>query len=543
MILRCGSGGLYAAEKTVPAASKKFLGKDYIDSTIQGAIYLINDAAGAAGVGFRQKEAIAAAKAISGRLKAECHGDPNERYALWKINELEWLVMLEEKDLVLQKMDQGQATVNQLINDYNAEVAKPRPDFRKLLRLHAQMGEINTSQADAMAVSIEKRSRTVSRESMVTLEKALMYGDGAVADETFRYCLSNRAYLAFSDAKFGQLEARMSAFSRSREEFPDVNKEADRAQQLLSAKRIGEARTVLADANYRLNDIRSFVPEKDADRTALCLMQLEGALGRCEDSFVQVNVALLKTKGVDAANRYLQSVLRPAGVSNEKMAGVDRMILAVTSPSDNNNKMQKEIDAVAASADSGGADMLGDMRAMAVKKARLKQDSIIAVNARIAEQEAQQNRAHAVQVAAEIYGLIEKNKPRVAFDFFENKKTFLQNALTPDAFVMLDGTVRQVVDPKWEAGGGPGEIAYLSPVTEQRKGSAASPVVPTKNGDNNNGLAQEIIGKIYESLERNDVKNAVQRFDREKSFLRANVDQDAFTILSETVSSAYDRSR
>lgn len=524
------------------AAAKKYLGKDYIDSTIQGAIYLINDAAGTAGVGFRRKEAIAGARGIAGRLKAEASGDPNERYALWKINELEWLIMLEEKDLVLEKMKQGQSTANQLVADYNAEVAKQRPDFRKLTRLHAQMSEISPSQADEMAVSIEKRSRVVSRESMVALEKALMYNDLVPANETFKYCLSNRSFLAFSDTKFEQLEARMSACARSREEFPDVKNEEDKAEQLLNRKKLGEARSVLADANYRLNDIRSFIPENDANQAASRLTRLEGALGRCEDSLVQVNVGILKTKGVDAANQYLQSVLRTAGVSNEKMAGVDQMILAVKSPSSDNSAMQKEIDAVADNADAGSNDVLGEMRVNAIKKAQQKQDSINAVAAKNAAQETQKNRSHAMEIATEIYGLVEKNKPRVAYDFFYNKKQFLQNSLTRDAYAMLEGTVKQVVDPKWETGGAE-EIAYLAPVAEPQKFSNASPAATSKTPDANNSKAAEIIAKVYESLEKNDVRGAFQRFDREKPFLRANLDQDAFSILDQTVSSAYQRLR
>lgn len=547
-------GELFAAEKGAPAskksvppvtakratagAAKKYLGKEYIDSTILGAIYLISDAASTAGVGFRQREAIAEARRIAERLKIEYRGDPNERYVQWKVNELEWLIFIEEKDLVLEKTKQGQASANQLVADYNTAVAKPRPDFRKLTRLHVQMAEISPTQADEMANSIAKRSKVVSRESMVALEKALMNSDVALANETFRYCLSNRNYLAFSPAKFEQLEARMSACARSREEFPEIKKEVARAEQLLARMRLGETRSVLQVANWRLNDIRSYIPERDGAPVALALMRLSKDLGGCEDSLVRENISILRTKGVDNANRYLQSVLRAAGVSNEKMAGVDQMILAVSTPSEN-TKMQKEINAVASSAESGGnADVFGDMRAKAIKKAQQKQDSINAVAAKIAAEEAQKNRDHAMRVASEIYGLIERNKPRVAFDFFYNKKPFLQKSLTRDAYAMLEGTVQQVVDPEWVTDGSD-EIAYLTPVAEKAKSPVAAASPRANPSEEINGKATEIIAKVYEALERNDVKSAFQRFEKERAFLKANLDPDAYTILNETLSSAY----
>jgi len=514
-------------------APAKYLGKNYIDSTVMAAIYLINDAASTAGVGFRQKEAIAQARRIAGELRAEYRGDPNERYALWKINELEWLILLEEKDLVLDKMNQGLAGINQLISAYNTEIAKPRPDFRMLSRLHSQISEISPSQAKAMASSMAKRSTAVSRECLVVLEKALLNNSGLQTNETFKYCLRNRTWLAFSNDKFEQLEARVSAMSRSKDEFAQVKKEADQVPALIAQKRLGEGRTVLGNANSRLNEIRSFVPEGEASQMTFRLMRLEGDLGRCEDSLLEVNCGILKSSGVPAASRYLETVLRPAGVSNEKIAVMDQKIIAVNTPSTENTRIKSEIDAVTTSAESGGPDVFGQMEAVAKKKARLKQDSINAVAAKLAEQEAKKNRVYAKRVAAEIYKLIEKKRQRVAHDFFFNKKQYLRQNLSPDAFAMLEGTVKQVVDPAWEIG----EIAYLVPADEGHQKAA----LPSSTAIDAGGTAKamEIIAKVYESLEKNDVKAAYKRFDRERRFLKVNLMPEAYTLLDETVTSAY----
>jgi hypothetical protein len=124
-----GSAKSPSSKKSASASNQneKYLGKDYIDSTVLRAIFIINDAASIAGVGFRTKESLNEAWRIARKIRAEAKGDPNERYALWKVGELEWLIRLEERDLLLQKMREGQVTVNQIIADYNAEVGKQMP--------------------------------------------------------------------------------------------------------------------------------------------------------------------------------------------------------------------------------------------------------------------------------------------------------------------------------------------------------------------------------------------------------------------------------
>jgi hypothetical protein len=557
------SPALHAAEKGTAQSStnqsgRNYLGKDYIDTTVQRAIFIVNEAEDIGGVGFRQKEAIAQAKEIARRLKTEVKGDPNERYALWKVGELEWLIYLEEKDIVLQKVRQGQVTVQRLITDYNAELGRPRPDFRTLLRLRTQMGELDARRADEMAGSIGKRSRIVSRESLMALEKALMRGDLAKAEEEFKYCLRNRQQLSLPSDKFERLETRMSACGRSRDELPLVKREADSAQRSLASRRLGEARTGIDAAKCRLTDIRSCAPEQECRELMARLNQLERTLGRLEDSLVKVAIDLLHSGGVDAANQYLQTVLRPAGVSHEKTGRVDQAILAVSSPAEK-NRMSGEIDAVAESAERS-ADIFAEMRKKAKIRAQYRLDSIQIekeerariVQARLdsidaearkaAELALQKNQEAAKQSASEIYGLIEKNKARAAQDLFNTNKPSLHQYLMEDAFAMLEATVLQAVDPSWASLSA--EIAYLTPASS----AAQQPTAAGESGkkepptiDENRGKAEGIIAQIYDMLEHNNAAGAVKRFEKEKSFLKNNLDKDAFEVLLTTVSQASQR--
>jgi hypothetical protein len=549
---------LHASSNNVsspPAA--KYIGKDYIDTTVQSAIFIINDAANTGGVGFRQKEAIMQAKAVAKRLKAEVKGDPNERYALWKVGELEWLVYLEEKDIVLQKVKQGQATVQQLINAFNNEVGKTRPDFKELTRLRAQMAELDARRVREMDALIGRRSDRVSREAVVAIEKALMFGSMTAAEQEFRYCLRNRQYLAIASDKFDRLESQVSACQRSREEMPCIKAEADSAGAFLKADRLGAARGAVSAARNRLIDIRSCAPAKDAGECMTIINCCERDLCRREDSLVRLNLDLLQAKGAEAATQFLDRVLRKAGVCHEKIARVDQAVLAAAPPQvsvSESREVSRVVDDVAATAEGGGTDVFAEMRKKAKIRAQFKLDSIEiekqervrVVQARLdsidaeakkaADLEFQKNQELAKNIAAEIYGAIEKNKAKATLDLFNAKKPFMHQYLVSEAFALLENTVLQAVDPKWAESSL--EIVYLTAAPNGTQLSAADGGAPAASpkADKNRGKAETIIAKVYEMLERNDVKGARKQFKGEKSFLKKYLDKEAYDVLAATVS-------
>jgi hypothetical protein len=216
--------------------------------------------------------------------------------------------------------------------------------------------------------------------------------------------------------------------------------------------------------------------------------------------------------------------------------------------------VSKVVDDVVSSADEGGADVFAEMRKKAKIRAQFKLDSIDierqertrVVQARLDSIEAaakkasdlefQKNQDLAKSIAAEIYGTIEKNKARVAFDLFNTKKPFMHQYLVSEAFALLENTVLLAVDPRWAELSL--DIAYLSAPpsgTQAAATDAGVSVAPSKE-DRNRGKAEAIIASVYDFLERNDVKGAKKQFDREKSFLKTYIDKEAYDVLLMTVS-------
>ncbi len=486
-------------------------------------LFIINEAAGVAGVGFRQKETLAEAKRMARKLRAEALGDPNERYALWKIGELEWLINLEEKDLVLQSLNKGQGSVNDLISQYNKELGKPRPDFKTLFRIHEQIAALDADRAYEMAISINKRSKSIAREASVAADRAMGIGDAAKAGEEFRYCLKNRSYLGFSDETFDLMQSRVSACARARDELPAARIEVDNSEKLLARCRIGEARAVAAQARCRLIDIRSFVPSGDLGALLARIEGVENLLWQKEDSLVRGTLTILKTRGLTAAKQDLQA-LRTLGVCAPKLSIVDQAILGV-STTDDNGKMRKEIETVSDEV-AGSADLMAEMRLKAIAKAQKKADSIRRAQ-RIQED---RDLERGIELTSEIYSLVEKKKTKAASDLFSQNREFLQKNMLADAFTLLEGTVtgafpsvadelRPVAAPVAK------QVALLMP--------AGQPVMP--RNDDKREKASIIITAIYTMIDQNNLEDAVGRFNRERQFLRATIDKEVFNILESTI--------
>jgi hypothetical protein len=118
--------------------------QSYIDSLVQTAFYGFNEAA-AAPIGREEKQraAIRSAKDLARKLRQLAVGDPNEKYILWRENELEGQIYLEENDIQLQGANQNARAVNELIAPFNDGLNRKRPDFRRLRELWERMKAVN----------------------------------------------------------------------------------------------------------------------------------------------------------------------------------------------------------------------------------------------------------------------------------------------------------------------------------------------------------------------------------------------------------------
>jgi hypothetical protein len=192
-------------------ADQQYINQLYIDTTIQRAYYNLSAATDVSGMGPKMETAIASAKQVISRLKNIAKGNPNEKYILWKVGELESQVYLEESGLLLEKQNKKQKLVNDQVNGFNAELAKRRPDFARLDGICLQTNAIDASTGFDMNRSLTERKKNIAKEAVASLENAVDNGDYDLARVEVVYLRENLGPLGIPLSEFGMLKAKMLA--------------------------------------------------------------------------------------------------------------------------------------------------------------------------------------------------------------------------------------------------------------------------------------------------------------------------------------------
>jgi hypothetical protein len=574
-LIFCGANNTTAAKASGSTPAKAYISQTYIDTSIQRAFYILNEAASIAGIGFRQQQAIAEAKSIAKQLRSIAAGDKNERYILWKVSELEAQTYLEEKDMMLQKVQQGQISINQLVTRYNAEVGKSRPDFASMRRMHVQMGQLDANKANQMADSYNQRYRAITREVTYSLEKALENGDLEKAQSELGYCLRNASYLSMNSSSYNQFEEKVEKLATARMEKPRIEEELTNAKKTLRTNDLSNSRSTLNSAENRFVLIKSTLPENETSILYNELKRCNKQLCTKEDSLVSVNLDILSKKGINAADDYLKRTLRPLGVSRDKVALVDKAIIDIKSPE--NSKISDEISSMnngndeetEGSEDGSSPTMLDDIMARARKKAQEKTDSLrrieeVQMQAVMAEQRRQDSIASILRAAElkefdkkqsiarnismDIYALLEKNQIQGAGQRFNKERPYLLQYLDKNDFYILESTLQQFTSPPPQ----PVRTVAVSQTTHSTSQTGNADVVPVSSTDaplptaieeklrKNQARAESEIAEIYSLLEKNQVNEAYARFQKNKKPLQMFLQQDIFTLLENTISQAWE---
>lgn len=556
------SSNVYADSTT------SYLKKEVVDSTIMSGFFALTEAANSAGIGVRQKEAIEAAKRIAKSLRLKTKGDPNERYIMWKISELESQIYLEENDLLIKKKQQDQISVNEYIVKYNAEVGKSRPDFASMRNIHTEMSALDSRKADELADSFNKRCKAISREVLFSIEKALLAGDAKKAREELGYCLRNLNYLKISGVKFTQIENRVINLINACEQKLIIENQIDSAEISINKLKFCRGRLLLSSAQYKLQMISQYLPLNIGNRLAADISLKEKMITNKEDSLVKINLTILSMKGITAADGYLQKVLKPCGVAREKIAYVDSSIIVASSPSEK-NAMAVEIESIS-QYDSTKNTVFKDIRENAKKKAQNKIDSIRLsdelafrslqeqkiVSDRIngtkydeQKKVLQKNQEIASNLCMDIYSLLEQNQINDANNSFFKNQDFLRRYLSKEAYNIVETTVAQFAETADYQ-----QVKYISPTQSlQLSNSQQSDYVKSISCkksktddsnykgtfDNNKKRAQQEIVDIYSMLERNEIQTAFNKFLSIRKPLQKFLSKEAFDILDATVVQAY----
>jgi hypothetical protein len=440
-----------------------------VDTLIQQAFVNLNATSdGMPGADFQRRQALEDARRVSAKLRTMARGDPNERYVLWKTGELESQILLEERDIVLKKLEIAQKEKNAIVDVFNTELGKKRPDFVILKKTIDDMKAWDGSKAREMQYSMEQRSVNISIEIVYKLEKALLIGDHEKTQREFDYCTKNRWLLKIPADKFDRFDSRIQLLAEAIKLKPSVDEQFSFADGFLPRTMLKETGKCLREIQGMLARMDRDLPSRDRDEYYAKANKIARMINQKEDSLLAITYSILAAKGENDALDHLERVVKPCGVSETKIGQAQTSIMNVATikSKTGDTTLSREMKALSQNGEQQAGVDFDLVRSVAKKKAQERADSARAAeekNGAIApvekmtpmaatasvqqqpnsDEDLRQNQEKANRVIVQIYDMLEKNQIEAAYKRFTQVRKPLSKYLCSEAFAMLETTVEQ----------------------------------------------------------------------------------------------------
>jgi hypothetical protein len=522
------------------AAKNEFLSQDFIDTTIQTAYYGFVAANKDAG-GTTQESAIYKAKGIVADLKKLAESDPNKRYILWRLSELEAQIGLEEEEVFLKKRYATVKKINELVEIFNNEVLQPRPSFANLHTLHQRMLIVDVSKTNEFAEIINQKNKSVSFNLKQSIIGAFNDNNYGKAEIDYNYAVENMKYLNIGNADIEAWRKKIQAKKDADYLKINIDSRVAFVNGIVKENRLLEAKRHIEVLNRDLNGASVLLTQSFISSTKMKLDMLSTNIDRREDSLVQYGYSLLSAKKYKEASDFLSRVLFPAGVDRNKTAGIDRAI--IESEGGTRRQMhQSNIEFTNVSAESGAA-MSAEMK----QKMKEKTDSIRRANeAEEFKAQAFFEKKNASAIKKYVDALLKQKKiQKDCDDFLENiLNMFVQGKgaaavkkfKSKQALCFANATPRTYYDVKSRVNNQTGASNYGdNELIEMMKKHKSQ--MPEGKQDK----AVQITGEIYDLLDKNQAGQAYYKYYFNKSLLDEFTYPEALLSMRKTLVKAYSK--
>ncbi|MCL1946938.1 MAG: hypothetical protein FWF51_07310 [Chitinivibrionia bacterium] len=306
----------------------EFLSQDFIDTTIQSAYYgFVAASRESSGGGVSQSRAIQNAKSVVSELKKKAENDPNKRYILFRLSELEAQISLEEEEVRLKNMYAKVQKINELVEIFNKEVLQPRPNFANLHTLYNRMSIVDVSKMNEFAGIINQKMKSVTATLKNSFSNNINSGDYKKAEVDYNYAIENLKYLEMGNREIEDWRKRIQAKKDADYLKENIDNRVAFINGIVRENRLSEAKRHIEVLNFDLKGASALLNQSFIASTRMKLDGLSASIDKREDSLIQYGYSLVTAKRYKEASAYLSNVLSPAGVDRVKAAGIDRAII------------------------------------------------------------------------------------------------------------------------------------------------------------------------------------------------------------------------
>ena len=522
------------------SARNQFLSQRDIDTTIQRA-YLGFVAASREAGGTSQQQAIAAARQIVAELTNAAESDPNRRYIMWRLSELEAQIFLEEEEVRLKQQHARIRQINDLVDMFNAEFLVPRPNFANLHSLYQRMIAVDTRKTNEFADLINQKNRSVTQNLRSAITTAFNNNNYRQAEIEFNYAVANRRFLNIASSDIENWRRRIEARRNADYLTGNIDTRVAQINNIVNQNRLLEAKRHIEVLNNDLQGARSLLPAAFFNTTNTRLRNLSTTIERREDSLVQHGLNLARTQRYDEAAVFLRTVLLPAGVDRARIADIDRAI--ISQGSGQRTSTAEHSLRIGTVGEESGLAFGGALQARTRARAdsmrianeaeeilvrehfeRNNRRAITRHNAEVDRQERQL--AQNDEMLNNIMQMFNNGNSAGAVRQFQRRQAVLFANSTPRLY--HDVKVR-VNDHRGVNNNLDGELAAVRQKHDENRPEARA------------ARAGQILGEIYDLIERNQAVAAYTKFYFNQWFLEENAFPDALTSMRRNLVRAYAR--
>ena len=497
---------------TAFSAKNEFLSKEYIDTAIQSAYYNFVAANNKEAGGTTQLAAINKAKGVVSDLKKQAQDDPNKRYILWRLSELEAQIGLEEEEVRLKQQYARVQKINELVAIFNKEVLQPRPNFANLHTLYARMSAVDVSKTNEFADIINQKNKSVTFNLKQSITSAFNNNNYGQAETDYNYIVENRKYLSVGNADIESWRKKIQVKNDADYLKENIDNRVAFVNGIVNENRLLEAKRHIEVLNSDLTGASALLTQSFVSSTNMKLKNLSSIIDRREDSLIQYGYSLLAANKHKEASDFLRNVLFPAGVDRSRTAGIDREIIEADG-TQRKPKYESSLVVQHATEESGLA-----MSEAMKQKTKAKADSI-RVAQEIEERKSQEHfeKMNAAQIKKyaedrnkrkklqnqcddflyKILAMFEQGKGAAAVKQFRSKQALCFENASPKLYYDVKVKVNMQV------GASIYDDYELSEVLKKQY---------SENANAKQEKAQKITGEIYDLLDRKQVSQAYALF-------------------------------
>ena len=444
------------------SAFDTFLTEHYIDSCIDKAFFYLNSSSDP-GSGLSPEKAVALAKEIVLKLKSAAQNDANKKYILYKVNELEGQLYLEESGLLEEKENFNKRSANDLIVQFNSELAKERPSFMLLVEYRNKMVDLDDQKTGEIDRAMKKRGENLGAvlkdAIIVNLDKSNL--DRAQGD--LAYLQMNRAAMGISLAQYAMIAGKLQARTTIAEKKAFVVSTIDSSKAALAKFDFRSVHRNIVILEGKMVELKGIMINLEWEKLSQDVERVKGRTKNKEDSLTSVAYSVLRSKGVAEAGIYVDT-LRKLGLPTDRISQIEKVLLdkAIVQTRQESAEKPSIVTAfILADEAEESVSALDGILLATKKKARSRNDSLKSFreeNVRLTQidevrrdrykvaqeermkREQDLNRGRESQAQLEVvqlYALLEKGKSKEALAQFRKRKELFEKYLAPEDFQKL----------------------------------------------------------------------------------------------------------